>query len=138
MAIDGIAGPALSGLQTAQTRLGVSANNVANQRSVAAESLDGPSRDATGSRLFQPQRVVGESLPGGGVRAQVQPVDPPSVQRFRPEAADADAEGLVNRPNIDLVGERVAQIAAQRAFEANLRNVEAADELAGGLLDITE
>lgn len=138
MAIDGIAGPALSGLQAAQTRLGVSANNVANQRSVAAESLEGPTRDAAGNRLFQPQRVVAESAPGGGVRAQVQPVDPPSVQQFRPEAADADAEGLVNRPNIDLVGERVTQIQAQRAFEANLRSIEVADALAGDLLDIEE
>ena len=147
MAIGGIAGSALGGLQAAQNRLNVSANNVANVRSVAAESLDaareaqnvreGQGQDG-GRDLFVPSRAVNESLAGGGVRGGSQPVDPPSVPRFAPDAPDANAQGLANRPNVDLATEAVEQIRAQRAFEANLRSVEAADELAGGLLDITE
>lgn len=51
-------------------------------------------------------------------------IDPASVPRFEPGAGDADAEGMVMRPNVDLEAEILSQILAQRAYEASLRMIE--------------
>jgi flagellar basal-body rod protein FlgC len=137
VAINGL-GPAVTGLQSARQQLQVSANNVANLRSVAAETVDGPARDEAGRSLFRPGRTVLEAQETGGVRASVQPVDPPAVPRVEPDAADADAEGLVNRPNVSLVEETATQIKARAQFAANLATVETSDEMTERLLDISE
>src|SRR3546814_13695058 len=72
----------------------------------------------------------------GGVRSTRLLADPTSVQQYDPSAPDADADGLVNRPNVDLARETVDQIAGQRQFEANLATVRAADELLRATRDI--
>ncbi|NQW08275.1 MAG: hypothetical protein HQ481_00130 [Alphaproteobacteria bacterium] len=126
----------LSGLQAAQERFRTSADNVANVRSVAAPSVDGPTTDADGNPLFQPSRAVDQSVQGGGVRSTQQLVDPSAVQQFDPDAPDAGENGLVNRANVELDREVAEQITAQRQFEANLATIRAADELAESTLDI--
>lgn len=136
MAISNAISSALSGVQAAERRLGNSASNVANLRSVAAPSVDGPATDAEGNPLFRPGRTVDVSTPTGGVQSNRLLVDPASVQEYDPSAPDADGEGLVNRPNVDLVRETADRIAGQRQFEANLATVRAADELLQSTLDI--
>lgn len=138
MSVIGGLGTAVSGLKAAQTQLNVSADNVANARSVGAEKLEGPARSEDGRNLFRPSRTTLAAQENGGVRAGTAPVQPTSVQRFSPDAADANAEGLVNRPNVSLVQETATQIRAQTQFAANLATVRAADEMAGETLDITE
>ena len=138
MAISNALNTALSGAQAAGQRFGVSAENVANLRSVANPSSD-PNRqttDAEGRTLFNPTRAVDQTTALGGVRSTRQLVDPSAVQQFDPTASDADADGLVNRPNVSIEREVVGQITAQRQFEANLATIRAADELAESTLDI--
>lgn len=128
---------AVSGMRAAQTTLRASADNVANARSVAAPSVDGPAQDDAGRNLFRPSRTTLEAQ-SSGVRATVSPVDPPSVQRFAPDATDANDKGFVNRPNVSLAGETVTQVEARAQFSANLATVETADEMTERLLDISE
>ncbi len=45
---------------------------------------------------------------------------------FQPEHPDADAEGYVSYPNVNVVTEMVDLIAASRAYEANATVIEAA------------
>ena len=45
---------------------------------------------------------------------------------YQPEHPDADAEGYVSYPNVDVVTEMVDLIAANRAYEANATVIEAA------------
>ena len=129
---------AVSGLQAAQKQVNVSANNVANIRSVAAEDVRGPAQDDAGRNLFRAGRTALQAQETGGVRASVEPVRPTSVERFQPDAPDANDEGLVNRPNVSLVQETASQIKAQAAFNANLATVETSDELTEQLLDVSE
>lgn len=136
MAITSAISSALSGAQAAERRFGNSANNVANLRSVASPSVDGPTTDANGNPLFKPSRSVDQTTQTGGVRSTQLLVDPSAVQEYDPSAADADSEGLVNRPNVDLATETVDQISAQRQFEANLATIRAGDQLLDSLLDI--
>lgn len=126
----------LSGLQAAEQRFRNSADNVANVRSPAAPSVDGPTTDEEGNPLFQPRQSVDQSVEGGGVRSTQQLVDPSAVQQFDPDASDANEDGLVNRANVELDREVAEQITAQRQFEANLATIQTADELSESTLDI--
>ncbi len=128
---------AVSGLQAAKTRVNVAADNVANARSVAPAKADGPATDEAGRPLFRAGRTTLQAQEAGGVRAVVEPVQPTSVQRYQPDAADANAQGLVNRPNVSYVRETAVQIGAQAQFAANMATVEASDEMTERLLDVT-
>lgn len=112
------------------------ASNVANLRSRAAPRNSTDTTAADGTPLFRPGQVVETSVQTGGVRASVVAVDPTSIQQFEPDAPDADAEGVVDRPNVDLAQQQANQIVAQRAFQANLKVIQTADELDKALLDI--
>ena len=126
----------LSGLTAQAKRLSVSADNLANLRSAgvdpAAESSDGAAADP----VFRPQRVIDVARSGGGVRAEAVPVSPPSVPLFDPSDPRADANGLVHRPNVSLEEELVTQKIAQHVFRANLRALQAQNEMLGTLLDL--
>lgn len=111
---------AVSGMRAAGRRLEVSAANTVNARS------DG----------YTPLRTVQSAQPGGGTRAATADVTPATVPSFEPQHPGADTNGVVQRPNVALAGERVEQILAQRAFEANLRTVQTADRMTRTVLDI--
>ncbi len=55
---------------------------------------------------------------------------------YDPSHPDADEEGYVMMPNINIVTEMVEMISAQRAFEANAQVVESAKNIARESLDI--
>lgn len=122
----------LSSLAAQSHSLAVSASNVANVRSLGLP-LDGsqPRGDE-----FVPQRTLQTSGPGGIVRSQAVPVDPPSVPVFDPNNPRADANGLVPIANVSLEQEFVVQIQAKLAYKANLAALETQNEVLGELLDV--
>ncbi|HEY9548768.1 MAG TPA: flagellar basal body rod C-terminal domain-containing protein [Kiloniellaceae bacterium] len=122
----------LSGLMAQSKRLAVSAENIANLRSRGLRQ-DGPAEQPG---AYQPQRVQDVTTVGGGVRAEVRPVTPPAVEVYAPWSPDADAEGVAAIPNVNLAGELVTQIQAQRAYEANAAALRTQDALLDSLLDI--
>jgi flagellar basal-body rod protein FlgC len=83
-----------------------------------------------------PKQVQDVTTAGGGVRAEVRPVTPPSVEVYAPGSPDADANGIAAIPNVNLAEELVTQIQAQRAYEANAKALKTQDELIDSLLDI--
>jgi flagellar basal-body rod protein FlgC len=127
---------ALSGAVAATRREEVSASNIANLRSRAPAPGSAATEAADGTPLFRAGQVVESSVEAGGVRARVSAIDPTSIQQFEPDAPDANAQGVVDRPNVDLAREQTNQILAQRSFEANLKVVQAASDLEKALLDI--
>ncbi|NOX36606.1 MAG: flagellar basal body rod protein FlgC [Calditrichaeota bacterium] len=71
-----------------------------------------------------------------GVRAEVQE-DPTDFRRvYDPTHPDADEEGYVYYPNINVVSEMVEMISATRSYEANLSSIEAAKKMATEALRI--
>ena len=122
----------LSGLALQSKRLASSASNVANIGSTGVRSdIAEGAEDG-----FVPHRVIGVAGPQGGVRGESRPMNPPSVLRFDPGAPDADAEGLVARPNVSLEQEMVTQLQAKQAYKANLKVIQTLDEMIGSLLDV--
>lgn len=122
----------LSGLMAQSKRLAVSADNVANM-TTRGYRKDGPAEQPG---TYLPKRTQDVTTAGGGVRAEVRPVTPPSVEVYAPGNPDADARGVAALPNVNLAEELVTQIQAQRAYEANAKAIRTQDELTDSLLDI--
>ena len=111
-----------SGLMAQRARLDTIAANIANANTT---------HDATGKvnpyrRRFvvfaagQPNQPARAGVHVAGVR-----IDPSPLQRrFEPGNPDADAQGYVSYPNIDLAVEYVNALEASRAYEANVSMME--------------
>lgn len=122
---------AASGLAAQSKRLAVSADNVANIRSLGLQA----DRSNAAAGAYEARQATLTLIPGGGVKATEVPVAPPSYQSYEPNDPNADADGLVPRPNVSLERELVTQIEAARAYQANLQTIKAEDRMLGELLD---
>lgn len=92
----------------------------------------------TDSRHLQSRtkQVVGESEVPNVEMDQIE--DPESSYRLihDPDHPDADAEGYVRMPDIEIVNEMVDMMAAARAYEANTVAISTAKQMAKDALDI--
>jgi flagellar basal-body rod protein FlgC len=123
----------LSGIQSTtaaldaeRTRLDIIAQNIAN-----AHTTRGPD-----GKPYQRQVVVFESALQQALGSEKQPSVPtlqvariekdsrPPILTYEPGHPDADANGMVALPNINVNEEMADMIAASRAFEANLAVVK--------------
>src|SRR5690554_5576357 len=122
-------------------RLDVIANNLANARTTRTDE-GGPYRRQRvvfaerSSRGFS-ALLRRELSPGQGVRVVGIERDPqPPRLVWDPYHPDADEEGYVAYPNVDVVTEMVDMISATRAYEANVSVVQAAKAMAQAALEI--
>jgi len=135
-----------SGLTAERLRLELIANNIANAETTRTAE-GGPYRRQV--PVFQPRsrgafaafldayRSGSAHGPGDGVRVVgvVRDQSPPRM-RYDPSHPDADDEGYVAMPNVDVVTEMVDLVSASRAYEANVSAIEAAKRMALRALEI--
>ncbi len=122
----------LSGLMAQSKRVAVSADNIANMQSRGLR----PGGPAEQPGAYVPKQTQDVTTAGGGVRAEVRAVTPPSVEVYAPSNPDADVNGVAALPNVNLAAELVTQIQAQTAYEANAAAIRTQDEMTDSLLDI--
>ncbi len=136
-----------SALNAQRLRLDLISNNIAN-----AETT----RTASGTP-YQRQDVVFSANPGssflpllirarqettanvqlGGVRAaQIVTDQTPGAKVYDPTHPDADAQGFVTYPNVNLVVEMTNMLSATRSYEANLTTLQATRRMALRALEI--
>jgi flagellar basal-body rod protein FlgC len=142
MGMFGAIDAAASGLTAERLRMDVISNNIANVNTTRTAAGGAYRRQVV---LFQPRtgqqpfsQVLSDELEAGsGVRA-VGIVDDQSPLRrvYDPQHPDADQNGYVDMPNINVVSEMVDMITANRAYEANVTAVNAAKSMAMKALDI--
>lgn len=128
-----------AGMSLERMRLDVSATNLANAHTTRA---------ADGS-LYQPLRVV--ARPGAPFAALfdrfsaatalpnevgVQPLDLPPREVYEPGHPDADERGFVAYPAVNPITEMIHLIEITRAYEANVRALNAAKAMAQRALEI--
>lgn len=122
---------AIAGLNAAQMKFGVSANNTANSGSAYAEEDGVPV-----NKPYQPQQVQNQTMSTGEVRAVVLPQSPATVPVYEPASLIADANGMVKYPNVSEDDEVANRIIAKNAYKASLKVLEADKEMSQSLLDI--
>lgn len=122
---------ALSGLQAASRRLENSANNIANQNSTGSASNDEAVRQA-----YRPTDVVQLSSDTGGVRTELKERNPATVAVYNPQDSAADANGIVQAPNVNEVNEIIDQKFAAYDFKANAKTLQAYNETVETVLNI--
>lgn len=60
----------------------------------------------------------------------------PGAKEFNPNHPDADADGYVEKPNVNVVEEMVNMISANRAYEANITAVNTTKSMINKTLEI--
>ena len=125
-------------LSAEQTRLDVISENIANANTT--HGVDG--------KPYQRQVVVFESAlqqamsSDGNVQmpsiqvARIAKDNTPPIQIYDPGNSDADGNGMVSMPNININEEMADMISASRSFEANLAVVKNAHTMAMETLSI--
>ena len=128
-----------SGMSAERLRMEVVAANIAN-----AQNTRGP--DGTPYRRQQLvfasalDQQIGKGLGSasiGGVRVVDMQQDPGELQRvYNPGHPDADEQGMVTMPNVQLPNEMVDLISASRSYEANLKAIQSFREMAEQTLSL--
>ena len=134
-----------SALTAQRLRMDVIANNVANiettstqtggpyQRQQVVFTVEEPDLDQMNiSAPFKPINEVGSGV-------QVEEIlvdDSPGHRVYDPNHPDADEEGFVSYPNVDLATEMTDMLSATRSYEANITVFNALKTMALKALDI--
>ncbi|SHG58538.1 flagellar basal-body rod protein FlgC [Thermosyntropha lipolytica DSM 11003] len=138
-----------SGLTAQRLRMDTIANNMANVDTTRTEK-GGPYRRqvvvlearTTGGNNndFRSVLEAKRAKIGSGVRVreirEISENEAPLRRVYDPSHPDADAEGYVNYPNVNIVEEMVNMISATRSYEANAKVIEATKSMALRALDI--
>ena len=121
-----------SGLSAERLRMDLIADNLANANTT--RTPDGqPYRRKVA--IFEPITPT-PRMPGGVLVAQIAQDPSPPRMVYDPSHPDADPNGYVTYPNVDIVHEMVDMITASRAYEATIQAFNAAKGMFLRTLDI--
>lgn len=89
-------------------------------RNFAANSTDARFNPINGSFQINTGIALNQGLVSNGVRVEsIQETEHPTKMIYDPSHPDADADGYVELPNINVVEEMVDMVSASKAYEAN-------------------
>lgn len=139
-----------SGLSAQRLRMDTIANNMANAETTTNATGTGPYRRQVvvfEARSAQPaskfkgiiQAKMAQQV-GQGVRVkqirELNEAESPHRRVYEPSHPDADEQGYVNYPNVNIVEEMINMISATRAYEANAKVIESTKSMAARALQI--
>ncbi|RLC30321.1 MAG: flagellar basal body rod protein FlgC [Deltaproteobacteria bacterium] len=132
-----------SGLASQRIRMNVISSNLANSNTTRTAE-GGPYRRKDVVFSSQPlgesfQEAMVPGVDGNLSEVKVTRIieDPrPSVLKYDPHHPDADSNGFVRLPNINLIEEMVNMMSAVRSYEANVTAVNATKKMALKALEI--
>ncbi len=141
-------GISVSALDAQRRRLNVIASNMANAQST--QSADGSGAYRRRDVVFQTspvtpkfKRALRQAEFGGadqslsGVRvSRVVEDQRPGKTMYDPKHPDADKQGYVKMPNVNVMEEMVNMMSASRAYEANVQAISTAKTMWNRALDI--
>jgi flagellar basal-body rod protein FlgC len=139
-----------SALTAQRFRMDVISSNIANAETTRAVQVNGqwqpyrrkmvvmePQGQQTFAQLLKNEldRDASSAAPGVKVTRVVE--DPTEFKRvYRPEHPDADEDGYVLMPNVDILKEMVDLLAATRSYEANVTALNATKSMFMKALEI--
>ena len=142
MGMFGAIDAAASGMTAERLRMDVISNNIANANTTRTVE-GGPYRRQvvvfaprtngnTFSQIFAQQLDAGDGVRVIGISKD----DSPLRQVYDPSHPDANTQGYVQMPNVNIVTEMVDMITDTRAYEANVTAVNSAKNMALKALEI--
>ena len=130
MSLSSMTSISLSGMQAAATRLEASASNIANASSSGALPTASGNTNA-----YAPVTVKQSDVKGGGVSARIVNAADPYIPAYDPTSPDANAEGMVASPNVDMASELVNVMTARISYEASTKTITVANDMLKTTLD---
>ena len=128
-----------SGLTAQRVRMQTVAANLANARTTRTED-GGPYRRRMPVFEARPQDPFSDQLGAALERVEVVEIaesDDPFVQVFDPGHPDANLDGYVEYPNVNVLEEMVDMMMTARTYEANSNVVSATKAMAQTAIDIS-
>lgn len=125
-----------SGIFAQRTRLDVISNNIANADTTRTPGGGPYRRQMVTFQAAYSNALNATAAPQGVQLGQVteDPTEFPVV--YDPGHPDADANGYVRRPNVNVVEEMADMMSATRAYEANITALNAAKSMIGSAIDL--
>ncbi|MFZ1984854.1 MAG: flagellar basal body rod protein FlgC [Desulfatitalea sp.] len=132
-----------SGLSAQRLRMNLISSNLANinttrtpeggpykrKDAVFAANPQQPSFSDALSRRLDPQNIEVQVT-------EIRDDQRAPIQKFEPGHPDADADGYITLPNVNVVEEMVNMISASRSYEANVTAIRATKEMAADAMEI--
>jgi len=128
-----------SGLYAQRKRMDIIASNLANIETTRTEKGGPYRRKMVVMSTKPPTQSFGDILNSSVEGVQIENVvedQSPFKKVYNPGHPDANDEGYLLKPNIDLVVETTNMMMAKRAFEANIAVVKATRKMAIKALEI--
>jgi flagellar basal-body rod protein FlgC len=127
---------AASGLTAQRLRMDVAASNLANAQTTRTQGGQAGQPYQEEAVVFQ-ARQMGTMAAAQGVSAVaiVQPPKP-NVRVYDPNNPDADQQGFVNYPNVDVASEMTDMMGAARSYQVNATVAQAAKQQALDAIDL--
>lgn len=125
-----------SALVAQRTRLNAISSNLAN---IATTRNEYGEAEAYTPRYVTFQADADVTTSAGGVGVRVSSVDQsnePPLMKYEPGHPDANADGYVAYPNVDMTTEFVDALEATRAYEANIGVLEITKDMSQRTLQI--
>ncbi len=131
-----------SGMNAQSLRLNTTASNVANANAASSSSdqvyrARHPVFSAVNKQAMEAQFANDKLSPSAGVEVKgVVESDAPLVRRFEPHHPEADEEGYVFYPNVNVVEEMTNMISASRSFQVNVEVMNSAKQMLQRVLSL--
>ncbi len=135
-----------SGLTAQRLRMDIISNNIANQGTTRSGQVDANGKPIPYRReypIFQSGAPFSQFLENAGAGpepgvsvATIEQDSSPFPMVYNPSHPDANAQGYVEMPNVNLTQEMVDMIDASRAYEANISALNATKEMCSKALTI--
>lgn len=129
-----------SGLSAQRTRMNTIASNMANAQTTRTEAGGAYKRVDPVFEAVRVERVTALTAAEEAVRevrvANIVQDQRPGTLVYQPGHPDANPEGYVEFPNVNVVEEMVNMITASRAYEAGVTSIEAVKGMAQSALDL--
>ncbi len=112
-----------SALSVERTRLDVIAGNLANAQNTSDANGNVYRRKMV---VFESQlnNALGSATAGSAVTAKIVDDPSPLPKVYMPGHPKADAQGMVEMPNVDPLNEMVDMMTASRSYQANLQVIQ--------------
>lgn len=135
-----------SGLSASRLRMDLISDNIANSETTRTQQ-GGPYRrkmavyqcndtPQTFRSMLEDETSGGDTVPGGVKVSAIIDDQTPFGQVFDPTDPDANAQGYVQKPNVDLIKETTDMMAVTRAYSANLTALDAVKQMAARALEL--